>query len=88
MGHLRKQGQHRGVGLSDFMCMLCHSVVSHCLRLRRLEWIISQANEWEEYSSYFGGEDGHSRNWAVGVHFLTFMIGLGIVMEPVSVSFS
>ena len=88
MGHLGRQVQHRGMGLSDFMCVLCHAAVSNCLRFHNLEWIISQANEWEEYSSYFGKGVGISRNWAMAAHFLTFMIGLGIAMEPVSVSFS
>ena len=34
-------------------------------------WVISQANEWEDYSNYFGEGAGISRNWATA-HFLTF----------------
>ena len=32
-------------------------------------WVISQANEWEDYSNYFGDGAEISRNWAT-VHFL------------------
>ena len=34
-------------------------------------WVISQANEWEDYSSYFGKRVEISRNWAT-THFLVF----------------
>ena len=30
-------------------------------------WIISLADEWEEYSSYFGKEEEVSRHWATAV---------------------
>ena len=33
-------------------------------------WEISWANEWEDYSNYFGEGAGISRNWAT-THFLT-----------------
>ena len=36
-----------------------------------LGWLISQVNEWEEYSNYLGERAGISRNWAMA-HFLTF----------------
>ena len=49
--------------------------------------MISYANEWEEYSSYFEEGMGISQNWAT-VHFLTFVVGLGTVMGLVGVSFS
>ena len=44
-------------------------------------------NDWEEYSSYFGEGVGIAGNWATA-HSLTFMVGLGTLTEPVSVSFS
>ena len=34
-------------------------------------WVISQANEWEDYSNYFGEGMGISRNWATA-HFSVF----------------
>ena len=34
-------------------------------------WVISQANEWEDYSNYLGEGVGISRNWAT-THFLIF----------------
>ena len=34
-------------------------------------WVISSANEWENFSNYFGKEVGISGNWATA-HFLTF----------------
>ena len=34
-------------------------------------WVISQANEWEYYSNYFGEGVEISRNWAT-THFLIF----------------
>ena len=34
-------------------------------------WVISQANEHEDYSKYFGGRGEISRNWATA-HFLIF----------------
>ena len=36
-----------------------------------MDWVISQANEWEDYSNYFGEGVGISRNWTTA-HFLTF----------------
>ena len=51
-----------------------------------LNWI-SQGNEWEGYSSYFGEGVDIFRNLAT-VHFLTCMVGFGAVMGPVGVSFS
>ena len=36
-----------------------------------MDWVISQANEWEDYSKYFGEEAGISGNWATA-HFLAF----------------
>ena len=50
-------------------------------------WVISLANEWEDYSNYLGEGAEISRNWAT-TSFLTFMVGLGTVMVPVGVSFS
>ena len=34
-------------------------------------WVISQANEWEDYSNYFKEGVGTSRNWATAC-FLAF----------------
>ena len=34
-------------------------------------WVISEANEWEDYSNYFGEGVEISRNWAT-THFLVF----------------
>ena len=34
-----------------------------------MDWVISQANEWEDYCNYFGEEI--SRNWVI-IHFLVF----------------
>ena len=34
-------------------------------------WVISQANEWEDYSNYFGEGMRISRNWATA-HFSLF----------------
>ena len=48
---------------------------------------MSQANGWEEYSSYFGEGVGISRIWPT-THFLIFIVGLGTVMVPMSPSFS
>ena len=45
-------------------------------------WVISQANEWEDYSNYFGKGAEIPRNWGT-THFLTSMVGLGTVMAPV-----
>ena len=50
-------------------------------------WIISQANEWEDYSNYFGEGVEVSRNWATS-HSLVFRVGPRTVMAPVGVSFS
>lgn len=35
--------------------------------------LISQANEWEDFSNYFGERAGISRNWATTPFFGTFM---------------
>ena len=42
---------------------------------------------WKKCSSSFGEAVEISRNWAVD-HFLTFKVCLGIVVAPLSVSFS
>ena len=34
-------------------------------------WVLSQANEWEDYSNYFKEGVGTSRNWATAC-FLAF----------------
>ena len=39
--------------------------------LGSMDWVISLANEWEDYSNYFGEGAGTSRNWATA-HFLAF----------------
>ena len=36
-----------------------------------MDWVISEANEWEDYSSYFGEGAGISRNWTTA-YFLSF----------------
>ena len=36
-----------------------------------MNWVISQANEWEDYSNYFEGGAEISRNWAT-THCLAF----------------
>ena len=36
-----------------------------------MSWVISQANEQENFSNCFGGGGGISRNWAT-THFLAF----------------
>ena len=46
-------------------------------------WIISSANEWEDYSNYLGEWTEISRNWATSP-FLVFIT----IMAPVGVSFS
>ena len=46
--------------------------------------VISQANAWEEYSSYFGEGMGISRKRTT-THFLTFMVNLGTVLALVGV---
>ena len=38
-------------------------------------WVISWANEWEEYSNYLGEGVEISRNWATA-HFLVFYSAL------------
>ena len=43
-----------------------------------LGWVISQVNEWEEYSCYLGEEVGICWNWATA-RLLTFVAGLGTV---------
>ena len=50
-------------------------------------WIISSANEWEDYSTYLGEWAEISRNWATSP-FLVFTVGLETIMTPVGVSFS
>ena len=50
-------------------------------------WVISYANEWEDYSSYFGEVVEISRSWATA-HFLVFWWYLGTVMVPLGVLFS
>ena len=35
-------------------------------------WIMSQANEWEDYSNYLGKWAGISRNWATTCFFGLF----------------
>ena len=50
-------------------------------------WVISQANEWEDYSNYLGGGIEISRNWATA-HFWSFVIGLGTVMAHLGVWFN
>ena len=49
--------------------------------------VVSEANEWEDYSNSFGERAEISRNWATA-HLLVFMVGLGIVMVPVGISFN
>ena len=49
-------------------------------------WVISYANEQEDYSSYFGEGAEISRIWATA-HSLVFLQGLGTVMAPLGVSF-
>ena len=50
-------------------------------------WVISQANEWEDYSNYFGEGVEISRNW-VTTHILIFDGGPSTVMASLSVSFT
>ena len=50
-------------------------------------WIISWADQWEDYNSYFGEGVGISKSWATN-HFLNFMVGLGIARTPVDISLS
>ena len=49
-------------------------------------WVISHANEWEDFSNYFGDEAEISRSWATA-HSLVFGQCLGTVMVPLGVSF-
>ena len=55
-----------------------------------IDWVISYANEWEDYSNYFGERVEISRNWAIAHFFFFFFFGqcLGTVMAPLAVSFS
>ena len=39
-------------------------------------WVISQANEWEDYSNYFGEGVGISRNWAIAHFFGLLLLAL------------
>ena len=50
-------------------------------------WVISWANEWEDYSDCFGEEVEISRNWAA-TSSLVLLVGFGALMEPVGVLFS
>ena len=50
-------------------------------------WVISYANDWEDYSNYFGEGVEISRNQATA-HSLVFWQCLGTVMVPLGVSFS
>ena len=36
--------------------------------VRFVSWVISQANEWEDYFNYFGERAGISSNWTT-IHF-------------------
>ena len=49
-------------------------------------WVISQANEWEDFSNYLEERVGISRNWATVIW--PFMISLRTVLVLVGVSFS
>ena len=49
--------------------------------------VISEANEWENYSNHFRKGVRISRNWPTS-HFLVLMVGLRTVMVLVGVSFS
>ena len=49
-------------------------------------WIISYANEWEDYFLYLGEGAEISRNWATA-HSLVLQQCLGTVMEPPAVLF-
>ena len=50
-------------------------------------WVISYANEWEDYSNYFGEGVEISRIWATA-HSLVFWHCLGTVMAPLGESFT
>ena len=52
-----------------------------------MHWVISQANEWENYSNHFREGVRISRNWPTS-QFLFLMVGLRTVMVLVGVSFS
>ena len=47
-----------------------------------IEQVISQANEWEEYLSYFGVGVEIFINWAA-IHFFTSLVGFVTAMMPV-----
>ena len=49
-------------------------------------WVMSYANEWEDYSNYFGEGAEISRIWAT-THPLVFWQCLETVMAPLGVSF-
>ena len=49
-----------------------------------MDWVISCANEWEDYSSNLGGGVEISRNWATA-HLLVFWQCLGTVVVPLVV---
>ena len=51
-----------------------------------IRWVISYANEWEDYSNYFWEGAEISRIWAT-THSLVFWQCLGTVMTPLGVSF-
>ena len=75
----------------DYRLTVCH------LRRRKqpwnmgwlvfMHWVISQANEWENYSNHFREGLRISRNWPTS-QFLFLMVGLRTVMVLVGVSFS
>ena len=50
-------------------------------------WVILLANEWEDYSNYFGEGVGFPEIGPLPI-FLPFMAGLRSVMAPVGVLFS
>lgn len=48
-------------------------------------WVISQANEWEDYPNYYAEEAAMSRNWATAHFFGLSVVAPGTVMAPVGV---
>ena len=59
----------------------------NAVKLASMGWVISQANEWEDYSSCFGEGAETPRNWALFT-FWSLMVGLGTVTAPLGMSFS
>ena len=49
-------------------------------------WVISQANEWKDYSKYFGKGVELSRNWATAQSLV--FASLGTLLAPAGVLFS